>query len=200
MNADVIVRGSRRLAQLSAVIVLGLITLSAVPAQATMYLKVEPYAGTDTEDFSACGLDIHHIVTFSGTLSIRTGKGDLAGAFFAHDNYSYVETWTNVANDKFFTISGDGQNQDVQATRVDGSIFQFVTHNVGQPFVVRDMSGAVVLRDRGSISFTYLFDTGGDNVPGGTFLEDLSVRVSGPHPGFFLDEAGFCALVVSMIG
>ena len=200
MNADVIVRGSRRLAKLGAVIVLGLITLSAVPADATMYLKVEPYAGTDIQDFSACGLDIHDVFAFSGKFSIRAGKGDLATAFFGHDNYSYVETLTNVANDKFFTISGNGLNQDVQATHVDGSIFQFVTHNVGQPFVVRNMSGAVVLRDRGSLSFTYLFDTGGDNVPGGTFLADVSLRVSGPHPGFFLDDAGFCALAVRLIG
>ncbi len=62
------------------------------------------------------------------------------------------------------------------------------------------MSGTVVLRDRGSLSFTYLFDSGGDSVPGGTFVEDVSLRVSGPHPGFFLDEAAQCAGVIDMIG
>lgn len=200
MNAHVIVRGSRRLAKLGAVIGLGLITLSAVPADATMYLKVEPYSGSETTDFVDCGLNIHHVVDFGGKFSIRAGKGDLAGAFFAHDNYWYVETWTNVANGKFFTISGNGLVHDVKATHVEGSIFQFVTNEVGQPFVVRNMAGAVVLRDRGSLSFTYLFDTGGDNVPGGTFLEDVSLRVSGPHPGFFLDEATACAAVIAMIG
>jgi hypothetical protein len=182
------------------VIGLGLITLAPVPADATMYLKVEPYAGSETQDFPACGLNIHHVIDFGGKLSIRAGKGDLAGAFFGHDNYWYVETWTNVANGKFFTISGNALNKDVKATHIEGTIFQFVTNTVGQPYTVRDMSGAVVLRDRGSISFTYLFDTGGDNVPGGIFLQDVSVRVSGPHPGFFLDEASACAGVVAMIG
>ena len=200
MSADVIVRGSRRFARLGAVISVGLIALSAAPADATMYQKVEPYSGTEVFDFSLCGLDIHEVFTFSGKLSFRTGTGDRAGAFFAHDNYQYVDTFTNIANDKFFTISANGLAQDVQATHVEGSIFEFVTHNVGQPYTVRNMSGDVVLRDRGSISFTYLFDTGGDDVPGGTFLEDISVRVSGPHPGFFLDEATACAGVIAMIG
>jgi hypothetical protein len=200
MNVDVIVRGSRRFTKLGIVISLGLIALSAAPADATMYQKVEPYSGTEVFDFSLCGLDIHEVFTFSGKLLIRTGTGDLAGAFFGHNNYSYVDTFTNTANDKFFTISGNGLNQDVQATHVEGSIFEFVSHDVGQPYTVRDMSGAVVLRDRGSLSFTYLFDTGGDDVPGGTFLEDISLRVSGPHPGFFLDEATACAGVIAMIG
>jgi hypothetical protein len=201
MNVDVIVRGSRRLARLGAVISLGLIALSAVPANATMYQKVQSYSGTDpAQDFTFCGLDIHEVFTFSGKMLIRAGTGDLAGAFFGHDNYQYLDTWTNVANGKFFTISGNALNQDVQATHVEGSIFEFVTHQVGQPYTVRDMTGAVVLRDRGSLSFTYLFDTGGDNVPGGTNLEDISLRVSGPHPGFFLDEAAQCAGVIAMIG
>jgi hypothetical protein len=200
MNVDVIVRGSRRLAKLGAVISLGLIALSAVPADATMYQKVQSYSGTEVFDYTLCGLDIHEVFTFSGKMSIRTGTGDLAGAFFGHDNYQYLDTFTNIDNGKFFTISANGLNQDVQATHVEGSIFEFVTHQVGQPYVVRDMSGAVVLRDRGSLSFTYLFDTGGDNVPGGTFLEDVSLRVSGPHPGFFLDEAAQCAGVIAMIG
>lgn len=200
MSADVIVRGSRRFAKLGAVISIGLIAVSAVPAHATMYQKVAPYSGTDVNDFSLCGLDVHEVFNFSGKFSIRTGTGDLAGAFFGHDNYSSVDTFTNIANDKFFTITANGLNQDVQATHVEGSIFEFVTHNVGQPYTVRNMSGDVVLRDRGSLTETYLFDTGGDNVPGGTFLEDVSLRVSGPHPGFFLDEAAQCAGVIAMIG
>lgn len=200
MSAGVIVRGSRRLARLGAVVSLGLIALSAAPAGATMYQKVEPYSGTEVHDFALCGLQIHEVFTFSGKISIRAGTGKLAGAFFGHNNYSYVDTFTNIANDKFFTISGNGLNQDVRATRVEGSIFEFVSHDVGQPYTVRDMSGAVVLRDRGSLSFTYLFDTLGDNVPGGTFLQDVSLRVSGPHPGFFLDEADVCPSVIGMIG
>lgn len=201
MGANVIVRGSRRFGKLGVVISLGLIALSAVPADATMYQKVQAYSGTDpAQDFTLCGLDVHEVFSFSGKVSIRAGTGDLAGAFFGHNNYSSVDTFTNIANGKFFTISANGLNQDVRATHVEGSIFEFVSHDVGQPYTVRDMSGAVVLRDRGSLSFTYLFDSGGDNVPGGIFLEDISFRASGPHPGYFLDEAAQCAGVIALIG
>lgn len=200
MTTCATVRGSRRLAKLGVAISFGLITLSAAPAHATMFQKVEPYSGVDVQDFDACGLSIHDVFAFSGKVSVRSGLGNLTGAFFGHDNFSNLDTWTNTANGKFLTISADGLTHDVRATHVGGSIFQFVTNTVGQPFVMRSMSGAVVLRDRGAISFTYLFDSGGDAVPGGTFVENISVRVSGPHPGFFLDDPGFCALVVGLIG
>lgn len=202
MNAPhVTARGSRRWAPLAAVISFGLITLSAaVPAHATMFQKVEPYSGVDVEDFTDCGVSIHDVFMFSGKFSIRSGKGDLTTAFFGHNIFSNFETLTNTANGKFFTISAKGLGIDVKATHVEGSIFQFVTNTAGQPFVIRDMSGAVVLRDRGVVSETYLFDTRGDSVPGGDFLMDVSVRVAGPHPGFFLDEAGFCDLVANLIG
>ena len=71
------------------------------------------------------------------------------------------------------------------------------TIDAGQPIRIRDMTGQVVSRDRGVIRETFLFDTHGDDTPGGEFGERLSVQVSGPHPllpGFF-DEDAFCAIV-----
>jgi hypothetical protein len=60
------------------------------------------------------------------------------------------------------------------------------------------MTGRIVSRDRGVIQETYLFDTLGDDTPGGLYLETLGLRVSGPHPlsseGFF-DQDAFCAIV-----
>lgn len=201
-------RSTRLRALVGSLIGLALVGVSAVSTQATMYQKVEHYSGS--HDFGVsepCGVGVmvHHTVEFSGKFMIRSGTGDLAGAFFGHDVGTYTETYTNVTPEsssagKFFTISGSSLTQDVRATHVDGSIFQFVTHQVGQPYVVRDMAGTVLLRDRGAITITYLFDTGGDNVPGGTTTEDLSLRVSGPHPGFFLDPAAQCAGLVSLIG
>jgi hypothetical protein len=72
-----------------------------------------------------------------------------------------------------------------------------VTIQAGQPFVVYNSDGQVVLRDRGVIRFTYLFDTLGDNEPGGVFVQDVDVRVNGPHPGF---DADFCDIARSLIG
>ena len=56
------------------------------------------------------------------------------------------------------------------------------------------MTGRVVLRDRGVIRETYLFDTLGDDTPGGMYIEQLGLRVSGPHP-LFVDEDAFCTVV-----
>jgi hypothetical protein len=191
----------RRMA-LVAAIGLGAGLVAAGTASATMFQKVEPYAGVDNFPIDGyCGLaEVQLNVEFSGKVHIREGKGKQASAFFFHDNYSALETITNRQNGKFFTISHDGVNKDIRATRVEGSIFEFVSQDVGQPFVVRDMDGNVVLRDRGAIAFTYLFDTLGDDVPGGDFIEDLDVRVSGPHPAFFSEPGDECATVVEMIG
>jgi hypothetical protein len=169
------------------------------PVDATMFQKVEPYSGQENFPIDGfCGLEeVQLNVEFSGRFQIREGKGKQAGAFFAHDNYSVLETLTNRQNGKSFTVSHDGVFQDIRATRVEGNIFEFVSHDVGQPFVVRDMDGNVVLRDRGAITFTYLFDTLGDDVPGGEFIEELDVRISGPHPGFGPPD---CAGVHNLIG
>ena len=191
----------RRMA-LVAAIGLGTGLVAAGTASATMFQKVEPYAGVDNFPIDGfCGLDeVQLNVEFSGRTLIREGKGKQDDAFFLHDNYSVLETITNRQNDKFFTVSHDGVFQDVRATRVEGSVFEFVSHDVGQPFVVRDMDGNVVLRDRGAITFTYLFDTLGDDLPGGDIIVDLDVRVSGPHPGFFASPEDQCAAVQDMIG
>jgi hypothetical protein len=199
-------RATRRRALAGSLLALALVSVSAVPAGATIYQKVEFYSGSeDLGTFDDCGPTVSHTVVYSGKFMIRAGKGNLAGAFFGHDVFSYTETFTNItplssSEGKFFTISGSYLNQDVRATHVEGAIFEFVTHQVGQPYVVRNMAGRAVLRDRGALTFTYLFDTGGDNVPGGTTTQDLSVRISGPHPGFFLDPSAQCPGLLSLIG
>lgn len=172
----------------------------AAPASATMYVINDPIEFHDSSDFTACGLSLHDDYQISGTESIRTGTGELETAFFDHFRAHSVETITNTDNGKFVTIEADFLSQDVKATLVSGSIFQFVTHQVGQPFVLKDMNGRVISRDRGNITFTYLFDTGGDQVPGGTFIVDVSdPRVSGPHPAFFTDPLP-CDVLVALIG
>jgi hypothetical protein len=167
-------------------------------ADATIFERFE-YAETEEADFPLCGIDVHYESEWEGRVHIREGKGDRAGAFFLQDNYSGLETITNPENGKFLTISHDGVFKEIKATPVGDDVFEFVDHEAGQPFVVRDMDGKVVLRDRGLISWTYLFDTGGDEFPGGEYLELLDVRVSGPHPGFFLDDGDECPTVIELL-
>ena len=63
--------------------------------------------------------------------------------------------------------------------------------------MIEDSSGHVVVRDRGMIRQTFLFDTLGDGVPGGEFLSDTSTVVHGPHPGFAPDFP-FCQIAAEL--
>lgn len=169
---------------------------SAVPASATVVERGH-YSGTDSFSYDDCGFPVDVEVEFSGVFRIREGKHQNETAFFLQDNFSYREVHTNVDTGEWLVIRGDGVFNETKATRVEGNVFEFTAVEAGQPFVVEDSAGNVVIRDRGAIQRTILFDTGGDDVPGGTFIEDVSVEVRGPHPGFFVD---FCEIVGSLIG
>jgi hypothetical protein len=67
------------------------------------------------------------------------------------------------------------------------------------PFNISDASGRVLVRDRGAIRQTYRFRHRGDQTPGRVFLDLLEERVSGPHPGFFMSEDEFCAVVTPLL-
>ena len=140
---------------------------------------------------------MRHDTVGSGVAHVRVGKGELASAFFGIDNYRVVDTLTNEANGNFVQIEHKESPERTKATHVSGSIFMFTMIHAGQPIRIRDMTGRVVSRDRGVIRDTFLFDTLGDDTPGGVFVEQLGLLVSGPHPllpGDF-DEDAFCAIV-----
>ena len=67
----------------------------------------------------------------------------------------------------------------------------------GQPFRLYDSQGNLVLRDRGAIRFTVVFNTLGDATPGGIVIEELEPSVRGPHPGF--DDATLCPVLVPLL-
>jgi len=172
----------------------------ALPAQATVIDEPRHYSDSGSDDFTECGFEIHVDFSASGTTRTRVGKRDLDTAFFGLDNYEFTAKWTNTANGRFFTIWGDGVVRDVKATHIEGSIFQFTTVESGRPFNLVDASGRVLLRDRGAIRETYTFDTDpvGHPGPGGIYLEQLALRISGPHPGFMSDEE-FCAVITPLL-
>jgi hypothetical protein len=171
----------------------------ALPAQAEV-IEQQHYAFSFSEDFELCGIAVHEEGEVRGTAHFRVAKGDLDSAFFSHDNYESTSTITNPANGKFLVIERNALFHETVGTRVEGTIFQFTAVEAGQPFVLRDMSGGIVLRDRGVIRSTILFDTLGDETPGGEFLALVDEQVAGPHPGFFLDDAAICAIVQDLIG
>ena len=92
-------------------------------------------------------------------------------------------------------LHGQGVYHDLRATPLGGGVYEVTAIETGQPFVIEDPSGRVVLRDRGAVRGTYVFDTLGDGQPGGDVLAVTDVVVHGPHPS--LDDA-FCEIATAL--
>ena len=182
---------------------LGLLLASAVAglvaapaAQSEIFANVRfvdiPYAF----DEEICGIDVQIEGTVTGHTNARTGKRELDTAFFEHTNSAYSETWT-AANGRSVTVTGNANFNEVKAVPLGGSLFKFTQVEAGQPFRLYDSQGNLLLRDRGAIRFTVIFDTLGDATPGGIVIEELEPSVRGPHPGF--DDATLCPVVVPLL-
>lgn len=166
----------------------------AAAAQATVREKVrEEFAWSFVED---CGFPVDVTGSGSAVFVLREGKNKDSGAFPFMDRFAYTETWTNRATGAWFVIRGHLLLNEVEATHVEGSIFLFRFIEAGQPFVVEDSDGNVVERNSGLVHGTYLFDTGGDDQPGGIYLEDLDVRVAGPHPSLGTHPCDYAAELI----
>jgi hypothetical protein len=178
----------RRLAAAGAGVLLVLV--SVAPAFATVGFK-EHYSFDYDFTYDCDGTTISVVGHAEGVSHIRVGKGDRDTAFFAHDNYEFTETHTNPDGD-FLVITGNGLFQETRAVHLEGTLFAFSAVNSGQPFTVYDEDGNVLVRDRGTIRATIVFDTLGDDTPGGEFIEVLSFEVGGPHDGLDFDT---CAIL-----
>jgi hypothetical protein len=131
-----------------------------------------------------CGFPVEVTGVASGNFRLREGTGDDATAFFSLDRISYREIHTNPQTGAWFSVSGHFANNEVSATRVEGSLFTFKVIKAGPVAVIEDSDGNLVSRDRGALQLTILFDTGGDQEPGGTFVDLVELRLAGPHPTF----------------
>ena len=185
-------KASRRLFALP----LALVVLVAVPAaQATTFERIRldavPYAFEQVQ----CGIAVRVEGTVSGIINVRVGKGDRATAFFEHDVIAYRETWT-AANGRFVTVTGKSSFNDVKAVPLGENLFRFTLVEAGQPFRLFDSHGTLLIRDRGGVRFTIVFDTLGDATPGGVVVEELEPSVRGPHPGF--DDATLCSVLTPL--
>ena len=190
--------GVKRSFALPAVLATMAMTAAAAPAQATVFEKGS-FTFSDSFPEEVCGIATRHDFTVRGHFRSRTGKHDLDQAFFGQSSERFTDTFTNLANGKWYTIEGRLTLMDVKASPLGGNVFEFKYREAGT-VVVRDMQGNVVLRDRGSIWNLQVFDTLGDSMPGGNTLDDQVLRVNGPHPGFDQSDEEFCDTVHGMIG
>jgi hypothetical protein len=171
--------------------------VAALPASATVYVR-GTFHDEYSDSFDDCGFVINLEGSADGKYRVRTGKNKLDTAFFQRINISYQDTYTNAATGEWFLVRGHEVFNEVKARRVEGTIFEFRSVEAGQPFVVENSAGDVILRDRGAIMYTILFDTLGDDEPGGDFIQDVDVQVHGPHPGF--TDFDFCEFATEQIG
>ena len=95
-------------------------------AQATVLrgADVAIYGGS----YEDCGFTVDVAGEFSSPKSkARVGKQDDATAFFGHDNYTRVEVHTRRDTGASLVIHVEAVVHDIQATRVEGSVFRFTT-------------------------------------------------------------------------
>jgi hypothetical protein len=133
--------------------------------------------------------------------ALREGKGESEGAFLLLDLSEAMVTFTHTATGEWYRVHLDGTFNEVKARRVEGSILEFRAVEAGQRFTVYDSAGNVVMRDRGAIKYRFLFDTGGDDEPGGEWLEFYDFSFAGQHEaGRIVAEGGPCALAEHLLG
>ena len=155
----------------------------AAPAPAAMFEKGRIVDGNYGFAYD-CGFPVEVTGLASGNFHMREGTGDDATAFFSFDRISFREIHTNTLTGEWFSISGHFVNSEVSATRIEGSLFEFRIIKAGPVAVIEDSDGTLVSRDRGLMRRTILFDTGGDQEPGGAFIELVDLDFAGPHPTF----------------
>ena len=163
----------------------------AAPVQARP-IEREHYSGTDSFDFDDCGFVIHDEVTFEGVFMLKAPRSSGAPPYL-FDNYESHEVLS--ANGRWLTIDHQGIYKDLRITHVSGTIYQFVAQEAGQPFVIRDSDGNVLIHDRGLLRTTFQVDTLGDtDLDNDIFIEDSWELLAdhGRHPGFSFD---FCAFM-----
>ena len=188
-----------RVIKMGAAICVGAIIVAAASPVSAKPIEQEHYSFQDFDTFTdtECGepITIDYAAEFSGLFKLKSGRhGDPTP--YLSDNYSVVETYTNVANGKTATLRHQGLYKDVHIEHVEGTLYRFTAIETGRPVVAIGPDGETPIFDRGRIRYTVLIDTQGDaDLNNDVFLSDVvAPDVAGPHPIFF-GEADFCDLL-----
>jgi hypothetical protein len=173
-----------------------LTTAVAAPANATIDDRFD-YHNVWTETFTDCGVDtISASFDYIGSFTAREIKSSDGTAWLGHNHNQFVEVYTNPANGRSFSISGDNNWREIKGIRLHDNVWEFDWKDSGSTFTVRDAAGTVLYRDRGTTVGRDVLDTGGDTVPGGTYLSSDVVALRGKF-----SSLDWCSdLVVPLLG
>lgn len=169
---------------------------AVAPAQAGGFLSSEPYDFTDSDTFNDCGTTIGYEGHFWGHTTIRDANRSTGGQFFYFRDYSNAsETFTDLSTGDFITATASVTFRELQPRVIsdDGRIIEWITKASGVHWELRDSDGNLLLRDRGTITERYSFDSLGDGQPGGGDFEWLGVvKKAGQFPS---DNVDLCSYV-----
>ena len=145
-----------------------------------------------------CGYPIDIAGTFTSSALTRIRSPKDPTTFFDHELFSFREVWTNTATGAWFVIRGQWLSADLAAKHIEGNVYEYISMQAGQPFVIEDSTGRVIARERGVIRFRVQWDTGGDTDPAREFVNFLGLELKGPHPGFDADTCRYAGDVFKM--
>ena len=184
----------RTIGRYAAVLTTVIAVMVLVSQVAAATLEREHYSFEDSDTFTdtECGapITIDYTGKFSGVFMLKDRKPGGPTPPYLFDNYSGVETYTNVANDETVTIRHQGLYKDVKISHVEGTVYQFTAHRNGAASrCARASDGERLVFDAGRIRYTFLVDTLGDaDLDNDVFLGDVSdPDIAGPHPVFVGD-------------
>ena len=174
--------------------------LAVEPADAAPLVR-EHYSFTDSGSFDDCGFQIDWTATGGGVFMLKEGRrGDPTPYLF--DNYEYHNVFTNPANGNWFTRDGNGLYKDLHIVNIEGTVYRFESVENGQPFVISDSDGNVVIRDRGQLRTGFIVDTkGDDDLENDEFIEGSDVLLAdhGSHPQWHRTQDEYCAIVNDLL-
>jgi hypothetical protein len=148
------------------------LVMVAPPASAARPLINEHYDDSFGDSFDDCGFVIEVDNHFWGHFMVWEVPGSDGEAYYGHDNYNYRNVFTNPETGAWFLGRGHALFREFDARHISGDIWSFKSNETGQPFVIEDSDGNVVIRDRGRINRTTTYDLLGDGQPGGEFISE----------------------------
>ena len=166
-------------------------TSFAAPAQAR---TVDHWQWSEDRSYtvSDCGFPTDVTDHFEGNGVARTTGGSAEGVAMAQYTSRFVAVTTNPANGKSFTLTQRSMFQERGLTDLGGGLWGYSVHQAGQPFVITDGTGRVVVRDRGLVRFAGVYDATLDQV-----VSFEATGVAGPHAGLTMD---LCDVTRDLIG
>jgi hypothetical protein len=188
----------------------GLVLLAALPASGRPVERFDYDVTVDPVTWDGCGFPVTEVARYAGAWMVKDSTPKTDGEYFrVLDRYRRTITLTNADEPaKRIVIEARGTFREGPGTIVTdggsplaGPTVEYRTKDSGAIQTVYDSDGKVLLRDSGTIVFMYVFDTGGDQAPGGgQIISEQFISASGKTPLFDMDDEQFCAALTGWIG